>query len=147
MFNPSNFKYIFIFYRNEWKPVNAWFNRKTHSNFQNMVCHGCDIKLKWFVVNHLKHGKILVLCFKHYGYYSLIIYDPLSTYRLYIYTAAHGVIDTHNMLTLNSQPCHLLPEMWVVLFLSAQVGQRWWRVGFPAQVSFEEKEREEEERA
>lgn len=63
----------------------------------------------------------------------------VPAHRVYTYTVAHGVIDMHNVLTLNSQPRHPLLEMWVVLCLSAQVGQRWRRIGFPTRVSLEEK--------
>lgn len=56
------------------------------------------------------------------------------------------MIDTHNVLTLNSQPPHPLLKMWVVPCLSAQVGHRWQRVGFLTRVSLEEKNGKEEER-
>lgn len=43
-------------------------------------------------------------------------------------------------ITLNSQPRSLL-EMWVVPCLSAQVGQRWRRIGFPTRVSLQEEKK------
>ncbi len=36
---------------------------------------------------------------------TLVLDDPVLTHRLYIYAAANGVTDIHNVLTLNSHPC------------------------------------------
>lgn len=83
-----------------------------------MVCHDmsckvlfCDVKCMWVVANGLKHAE--PEC------YTQVLYDRLLTHRLHTYTVAHGVIDIHNVLTLNSQPRHPLLENWVVLCPSA----------------------------
>lgn len=78
----------------------------------------CDVKWVYVICSKwTKTCKTSDIVLQYYEHYSAI-WHSAHTQTLYL---AHGVIDIHNVFTLNSQPRHPLLEMWVVLCLSAQV--------------------------